>query len=315
MRYQKNHNFFKNKNPLNSYWAGFIAADGNVSKNSNSLSIALSIRDKEHLQKLCFLLSEDYCLREGIRALNNKEYETISFHLSSKQWKEDLENIWKITPQKSLTLEFPEFDNIEDKKAFICGYIDGDGSISISNNKISLQILGTKSFLSSILGFLIDVKTVDENTVAISEHKSISTLCFGTSTALKVLDFLYNTSIPLLPRKWNKYLQHKVERNYRTYKGWSEEDNQILIDNHATMSVAQMVEKFFPDRTYTSVEKRCGYLGLKKHYEQKWTEEEKALLLQKYDEGMRHCDIWKQYFPNRPYASIKGAIQRYKKKT
>lgn len=214
-----------------------------------------------------------------------------------------------------MTLKFPDFESLENKKAFICGYIDGDGSISISNNKLSLQILGTELFLSSILVFLVEAKVVEKNTITITEHKRISTMSFGSSTAIGVLDFLYDESLPLLDRKWNKYLEHKRNRAYQKRIRWTEEDNQILRDNHEKMSVRQMMEKFFPNRTYTSVEKRCGYLGLKKHYEQKWTDEEKILLLEKYNEGMRHCDIWKQHFPSRTYGSVKSAIQKFKKKT
>ena len=315
MAYQKNHNFFNNKNPLNSYWAGFIAADGNISTRGSVLKIALSHKDAKHLEKLSNLLSEDYSLKEGERTLEDKNYKIISFGLSSKQWKEDLERNWNITPAKSLTLRFPEFDCLESKKAFICGYIDGDGSICVSNNKISLQVLGTEAFLGSILGFLVKAKVVDENTIAIAKHKRISTLSFSSTTAISVLNFLYNENLPLLERKWGKFLKHKEERTYRTYNRWTEEDNQILRENHGKMSVRQMVEKFFPNRTYTSVEKRCGHLGLKKHYEQKWTDEEKALLLEKFNEGMRQCDIWKQHFPNRTYGSVKSAVQKLKKKT
>lgn len=80
MRYQKNHNFFKNKNPLNSYWAGFIAADGSISSKGNELKIALSAKDAGHLEKLSSLLSENYSLREEDRSLNDKIYKTIFLH-------------------------------------------------------------------------------------------------------------------------------------------------------------------------------------------------------------------------------------------
>lgn len=315
MRYQKNHNFFKNKNPLNCYWAGFIAADGNISSKGSTLKIALSAKDAEHLEKLSGLLSEDYCLREEERNLNDKMYNTISFGLSSKQWKEDLERNWNITPTKSLTLKFPELDSLENKKAFICGYIDGDGSICVSNKKLSLQILGTESFLSSILNVFCEVGVIEQGAVTIAEHRRICTLSFGSSTALGVLSFLYDESLPLLDRKWSKFLEHKEARSYRTYSIWTEEDNEILRENHRKMSVRQMMEKFFPNRTYSSIEKRCSYLGLKKHYEQKWTDEEKDLLLEKYSEGLGHSQIWKQHFADRTYSSVKGAIQKLKKKT
>ena len=41
--------FFSEVNELNSYWAGFIAADGNISKNNKCLTITLSIKDESIL--------------------------------------------------------------------------------------------------------------------------------------------------------------------------------------------------------------------------------------------------------------------------
>ena len=59
MIYNKNHDFFTVPNKLNSYWAGFIAADGCVT-GKHILAIKLSEKDKEHLQKIATLLAEDY---------------------------------------------------------------------------------------------------------------------------------------------------------------------------------------------------------------------------------------------------------------
>lgn len=315
MRYQKNHNFFAEKSNLNSYWAGFIAADGNISTKGNSLSIRLSAKDTAHLQRLSDLLSGDYKLRPEIRTLNGKDYPTIGFSLASPQWKLDLLNNWKITPKKSMTLEFPHLDSVENRKSFICGYIDGDGCICVSNNKIAVQILGTRSFLSSILEFLTSQKIVTGNNINVREHKQISTLSFGSTTAIAVLDFLHDSDLPLLDRKWDKFLTHKRNRIYRKRILWSDEDNQTLRDNHATMSVRQVQEKFFPDRTYTSVEKRCNYLGLKKHYEQKWTAEEKVLISEQGALGKGPAEIRREHFAYRTYGSVKNMLRKVNNNT
>src|SRR3990167_5826866 len=47
--YDYDENFFEIPNILNCYWAGFIAADGCVSKNNNRITIELDGKDKNHL--------------------------------------------------------------------------------------------------------------------------------------------------------------------------------------------------------------------------------------------------------------------------
>lgn len=49
-KYSINKEYFKYINEENCYWAGFIAADGNISRDMRKLSIKLSIKDKELLE-------------------------------------------------------------------------------------------------------------------------------------------------------------------------------------------------------------------------------------------------------------------------
>jgi hypothetical protein len=46
-------NFFEVPNLLNCYWAGFIAADGNISKNNKKFSIQIGDKDFIHLIIIC----------------------------------------------------------------------------------------------------------------------------------------------------------------------------------------------------------------------------------------------------------------------
>ena len=63
MKYQnKNETFFEKPSRVNSYWAGFIAADGCVYR--NTLKITLSKKDKAHLEALSSQLNEDYRVKE-----------------------------------------------------------------------------------------------------------------------------------------------------------------------------------------------------------------------------------------------------------
>lgn len=316
MNYHKNHTFFTTPNKINSYWAGFIAADGNISKKGNTLTLSLSAKDKQHLQKFNSLVSTDYHIREFQAEKECGLCDYVTFSLSSQDWKCDLRQNWGINPNKTHTITFPVGLSIENTKAFICGYIDGDGCIYVDKkrkNKIQLSICGTLEMLEGMKYFFETEGVIKFSGEQIYATKSIYTFMACGTTAIKVLDFLYDNHFPLMERKWNTYLEQKVINKPQTYKLWTEKDNEIIKKYHSSMSVAQMKERFFPNRTYTSIEKRCNYLGLKKHYEMKWTEAEDKLLSKlRKETKLKIKEIHEQHFAYRTYPSVKNRARRYK---
>lgn len=316
MIHNKDHDFFTTPNLTNSYWAGFIAADGNVGKNSNSLTISLAAKDKEHLRKLSNLLAPEYVMREWARDVEGDKYEYVSLSLSSKRWKESLRENWLITPAKTHTLSFPTGLSAENTKAFLCGYIDGDGCIYIDKsrkNRIQLSICGTYDLLNQAKAFIEKETGTRFTGEQIYSTKSIYTFMASGSTAVKMIDYLYDDRLPLLDRKWDRYLEFRKTHKPRTYQMWSEEDNKILTDNHSKMSVRQLQESFFPERTYTSIEKRCNYLGLKKQYEVKWTAAEDLLFSEiRKNTKMKIREIHEKHFPYRTYSSVKNRARRHR---
>jgi hypothetical protein len=315
MTYHKNENFFTIPNTINSYWAGFIGADGNVSKSKNTLNISLSAKDKDHLQEFASLVSTDYIIREYQVERETGIFDYVSFSLSSKQWKSNLKQNWSITPKKTHTLAFPGGLSTEDTKAYICGYIDGDGCIYVNRSrkaKIQLSICGTYDVLAGMRDFIEKEAEIKFTGEQIYATKNIYTFVAGGSTALAILDFLYDRHLPLLSRKWTRYLEFRKIHKPRSYQLWSEEENRILTEKHSTMSVSQMKKKFFPERTYTSIEKRCNYLGLKKRYEIKWTESEDLHLADlRRNTKMKIKEIHEKHFPYRTYSSVRNRARRY----
>jgi len=317
MIYHKDHTFFAIPNETNSYWAGFIAADGNISNRGNTLSITLSAKDKEHLQKFSSLVSNGYSIREYQSEIECGLYDYVSFALSSQDWKTNLIQHWGIGPNKTFTITFPDGLSPENTKAFICGYIDGDGCVYVDKNrknKIQLSICGTLEMLEGMKRFFEVEGGIRFSGEQIYATKSIYTFMASGRTAIKVLDFLYDNRLPLMERKWNRYLGQKAINNPGTYQIWTKKDNETIIKHHPTMSVSQMKDKFFPGRTYTSIEKRCGYLGLKKHYETKWTNAEDELLSNlRKETKLKIREIHEQHFAYRTYSSVKQRARRYKK--
>ncbi|MBJ7469842.1 MAG: hypothetical protein JHD16_01000 [Solirubrobacteraceae bacterium] len=113
-----NQDAFAYPSPARDYWAGFLAADGNV--HESRITLVQNERNEDHLMAyLGFLGSPDRPLH---RRPSTCSAAAVTF---SKRMATDLATLG-ITPQKSLTLELsPE---LADSAACWLGLLDGDGS-------------------------------------------------------------------------------------------------------------------------------------------------------------------------------------------
>lgn len=85
---------------------------------------------------------------------------------------------------------------------FIRGYFDGDGSISItkSNRQPHLNLLGSKSFLSTVQKILVNVCGVSYT--KIRKSSQIYSMSYGGKLNCKAIrDYLYKDSTIYLERK------------------------------------------------------------------------------------------------------------------
>ncbi len=206
--YGKTENFFSVLSPISCYWAGFIAADGNVHKNRNTISIELSQKDRSHLDR--FILDTKYegHARNYSRMRFEKEFLSSRLEITSREWKSALEKYFSITENKSLSLNPPMLQNNEHIASFICGLVDGDGSISkTKNNKLVLSLYGTRKVLEWVKEFF------DKN----FPYKRISSICANrnifqyTLSEKRLIDFytvVRRYSLPLLRRKWEKCYEY-----------------------------------------------------------------------------------------------------------
>lgn len=216
-RYTCNQNFFSEPDIVNSYWAGFIAADGCVMRRDNNLNIGIHHRDYLHLEKFINVVKFNgyiHFLKDmGIVNLYGVQYIL-----------DDLKNIFSITERKSLTLQPPKI-YIEDYiRAFIRGYFDGDGCLCYYKKKNRWEASFTSSSIDivvwiqqQVLDFLFNIKSYIYTSYR-SKNPSY-TLKFCTSKqTIRLLEWLYKDSYFLtrLDRKYNLFLkcqrQH-IDRN------------------------------------------------------------------------------------------------------
>ena len=205
--YYLNDNYFNEKSLQSCYFAGLLAADGCCFSNSNSIAIGLQRQDKYILEKFAQEMNSNYIIKDKIE--KEKFYSSV-FYFTSKQIKTDLDSIYNIVSKKSLTLQPPNLNRTDEIDAFICGYIDGDGSIfqSIRKNRkqgeIIFSILGTLEMLTWIQNRF---KSILKKEVSIIKRKrnngkNTFVLIVSTQKARNLFIHFYKIPVEKLKRKW-----------------------------------------------------------------------------------------------------------------
>ena len=218
-----NHEYFQQIDSVNKAWLlGFIAADGAISNNRNAITIKLSAIDVSILQQIKQELQIE---RNIFTSITNNGFEICSLEWSSQKQKQDLAKYGIVNNKTYLPMHLPKFTNDNLILAFILGYFDGDGSITIRDGKypndrgilcydysLYVQIRGTKDFLSGICNHL----KID--TTHIHQNDSIPHLSFASKKdtyrffqCYKNLPFYYK-------RKYDKFLQRINHPSYDKYK-------------------------------------------------------------------------------------------------
>lgn len=201
-KFTVNESYFSIPNINNCYWAGFIAADGCVSK-KNLLEINLGKKDKCILER--FIEQVDY--KGVVKTNKGKTFDNVRIAISCPQWISDLNNNWNITKQKTGTLKPPNLTELEHKLSYIIGYIDGDGSVyKLKKEKhICLSICGNKEILewiSKTLFLLEDIDRYKETNLYYSCN--IHQIRYVAKRARNLLNKLKNIKTPYkLERKWS----------------------------------------------------------------------------------------------------------------
>ena len=144
-RYKANEDFFSIPNPINSYLAGFIAADGNILIRKDTGEHVLRIDQKD--KSVLILFKKLLNFQGNVRINKRKSHICHILTISSRKICDDLKNNFNIVPNKSLILKQPRLNNYL-SLCYIIGLVDGDGCITFRNknkpNSIILQVTGTK---------------------------------------------------------------------------------------------------------------------------------------------------------------------------
>lgn len=213
-----------------AYIVGFIAADGALvrTRTTTTLTITLKYEDKAVLEFIKSEIGNEHKLQEIIRPSSfdsSKNIHHIRYTISDRHITAALNKLG-ITPNKSLSIgNIIENIPYEYRDAFIIGYFDGDGSITVRdgkypNNKgilckdysLYVQIRGTKEFLLGICNHLrIDTSHIHQN-------DSIPHLSFASKKDTYRFFQCYSNLPFYYERKYNKFLQRINHPSYDKYK-------------------------------------------------------------------------------------------------
>jgi len=216
-KYNVDFDYFYNVNNENSYWAGFLAADGHVST-KGTVNLSVARKDQKHLE-----LFKDTVKFEGPLGMYNtvlpsgNTYYRTKFCSTIKGWQEDLLNNFNIqSGAKSLTLEPPKDLTLEQSLSYIKGMIDGDGSITNKDGVFRIEIILTLSlgeWVKDIINNLTaDLKRNDCNSIHKANCKAPMYIYqVGGPQALKLASIIRELNLPGLDRKWS---QIPLESNF-----------------------------------------------------------------------------------------------------
>lgn len=197
-----------------AYWLGFIYADGYISssplkssgKNAYTFELSLKIEDQNHLK----ILQKELNTERPVLVADNR----CRFLVNSKHFWKTLNN-YGCTPNKSLTLKFPDIKIFNSKnliRHFMRGYFDGDGCISYSNKEhtiLNMQLLGTKDFLQVFIQQLPeDLRDFTLRHNHNNEKELTYLINTSNNKAYKFLKFLYENSNIYLERKYSRFARY-----------------------------------------------------------------------------------------------------------
>lgn len=200
-----------------AYWLGFIYADGSIcsdplnpeKKARYAFEISLKGDDYKHLEKFnTFMEHRSNNVKISNSKCNGKTFKRCRWMIANKHLWNTLNN-YGCTPNKSLTLEFPDESIFKDKsliRHFIRGYFDGDGCFTRQVHRTivspAVSMLGTPEFLKTLSTYL-DFEVLYRQDKRRSERTLI--MEFHLDETIKFINYLYKDANIYLDRKYKLY--------------------------------------------------------------------------------------------------------------
>lgn len=230
IKYRIEHaNYFENiDTEAKAYFLGFIYADGYVAKrrdDSGAMGISIGVKDRGLLEALRKQIGCEHPINEyEVKSGYNVGGKYCRLFIISGKLYGDLIN-QGVVHNKTDILRPPENVPQNLLRHFIRGYMDGDGSIKITDTEntaktFEVNFCGTDAMLDFISEYLFSNGLINKILPKRKRAKGqiVSNINYGGNfQSQRVLDHLYNDSHYFLPRKFKRYLDLK-QLNGRIYE-------------------------------------------------------------------------------------------------
>lgn len=213
-KYTLNEHYFSIPTPENSYWAGFIAADGCVSPERRSVKITLAVIDAEHLANFARCIDYNGPITTHTGGGFKPPSPCVTLNIcGASRWLRDLEKNFSIGSRKTFTATPPVGLSESCRMAFIVGYLDGDGSIYLASHthknttyrRIGMSFRGTREMLGWIQACFDRLVPPGTKTASVSDDGVFPRYIIVGSRAEALLRELHKVDVPRLERKWSRW--------------------------------------------------------------------------------------------------------------
>lgn len=254
-----NIHIFDKINNISAYWLGLFLSDGCLCSTTDERKVvSLSLTDKDVIDK--FIEFSGFKNKVGERYLPYSKKTAYSVQVSNEYLYDKIHSYGCIE-RKSTLLGIPKIEE-EHYFPFLCGYFDGDGSIShntrINSWKVSIGF-GSHSFwmwFNEILSKNNIIFSIEERQT--KNHSFFITTMNGLS-AKKFLSLIYDSVPEYLPmkRKKDKFLilQEEQELVPPRYQDW---EIDIIKNNKKELAITLLnndIRNLGWKRTKTALDK------------------------------------------------------------
>jgi hypothetical protein len=251
-KYNFDKNFLKNNQYEVYYWFGLLFADGCFVKSGNSVYLTWScaIVDRPLMEKFRDWIKGDMPIKDYY--VENDKYKKVKGGWHSRInvqltpiYAEIVEKFGELSVKTYRGVE-PKTDSLELKLAFIRGYLDGDGCVSVHKKKNALT-LGFVSSAHQILEWILEIEKglnlpyfYVNRRPRISSHKETKArrLRFNGLAAIYLFEILRKAPVSILERKWeNPDVLNCIKYNKEKFpERFSESIDSIMTRNNIDFS-------------------------------------------------------------------------------
>jgi hypothetical protein len=197
---------FDQLTPESLYWIGLLFADGHIEKNEFSVSLTLSNKDYEHLEKFKRFLKSN-------RKITKDHGDCSRVRVNSKK-------LWSRLKELGFTHNKSEVEKphslLKNSKDFWRGVVDGDGGVYNYEYMQQMALCGTLETIFDFAIFCNSYAGVIDKYPSPSDKKGYAKnklfqISYYSKDCKKVLDLLYKDATVYLERKYNTYLEMTQE--------------------------------------------------------------------------------------------------------